>query len=197
MVNPHNFSIGKSFKITLKVDAVKIIEEKLKNLKNPQEFNKTLNSFDISKKVLNFAREKYRVFLVESKENMKKPLNRKKAENLSVKCNKQWPICAFVIENLKILKPEMEFFVFKQGFLNDLLIHEDYFQFTEDFEARKKKIPFRNMKENLVIGRYEHFCDKIQENEERKLEKITMISIDNSGKKGGFTNNFKGKNSIL
>lgn len=163
---------------------MKEIEEKSKLLINCDEFNKTMNSFDISKKVLNFAREKYRVFLIEAKELQKKP-RIKKLDKQSVHCNLQWPICSMVMENAKINKPEIDFFIFKQGYPNHLILHEDYFDSKEEFKPGRKKIPFINMKDNLVIGRYEHCCVNEEEKkiEEKKIKKISFEQNNtNSGK---------------
>ena len=169
--------------LKLLVDAVRVLEEKTKELNNLQEFNKTMNSFEISKKVLNFAREKYRTFLIEGKEEAKKNQKPKKSQsnNASINCNLHWPICSLVLENAKIDKPEMEFFIFKYGASNEEVLYEQYFQEI----PQKQKIPFINMKDNLVIGRYEHICmqEEKPEEENKSIKKISFEIINEySGK---------------
>lgn len=129
---------------------MKIIENSPKNFQKPFEFNKMMNSFYISKKVLSFAREKYRTFLISSQIPSKTLAKRPKPL-----CNPIWPICSSVLEENKQKKPEIEFLVFRQACPNEFLIYEDYF---EGEGIRNKKVPFLNMKDNLVIGRHHHIC---------------------------------------
>lgn len=154
------------------------------NIENPVEFNKTMNSFGISKKVLNFAREKYRYFLVESKESSKSFGKRKKSDNnKSIHCNLIWPICAVALENNKLNKNEIEYFIYKQGISNTDAIFEDYFANKEE-PIKRKKIGFVSMKDNLVIGRMEHCCFKdnsgnnILEQKPFSYETIKKLSLE-------------------
>lgn len=148
-----------------------------------------MNSFEISKRVLNFAREKYRIFITEAKESHNKGKN-KKIDKASVGCNLKWPICYYSLENSKSSKQEIDFFVYRQGYPNEILLHEDYFDSKEDFKPGRKKINvFNNTKENLVIGRSEHTCVPDEHEEKNFLEdKVKKISFEQSNNSG--INNF-------
>ena len=147
-----------------------------------------MNSFEISKRVLNFAREKYRIFITEAKESHNNKGKNKKIDKASVVCNLKWPICYYSLENSKSSKQEIDFFIYRQGYPNNILLHEDYFDDKEDFKPGRKKINvFNNTKENLVIGRSEHTCvpDEHEEKEnnclEKKVKKISFEQSNNSG----------------
>lgn len=156
------------------VDAVKIIEENTKNIDNPKDFNQKMNSFKISKKVLNFAREKFRAFIVEGKENNNKKLavRRKKSNNQSIHCDPNWPICSFVVENAKNTKSELEYFIFKQAQPNTKFIYNNYFEYNEEKIPHKHQIPFVNTKDNLVIGRFHHICLDLEEEKKSLIKEI-------------------------
>lgn len=161
-------------------DALLSIEEKVSSLNNFEEFSKKMSRLNVCKRIFSLAHEKLRQdYIQNKKEQAKKSKKRRIDLPKEIVCNEKWPVCQVQMELIKS-KDETDFFIFKQGPALNILKHDDYFEepSTEDLDfilKKKKSIPFISMVDNLVIGRYEHMCKEIKENEDKVLKNPIQI----------------------